>query len=241
MTPTDSASSPRIWVVIPAAGIGARMGATTPKQYLHLHDKTILDHTLERLLQIPDLAGLFLALNANDIWWPNSDFKGNVLITCVEGGQERSVSVLNALTTLAARADDQDWVLVHDAARPCIQIASILKLYKQLMHHSVGGILALPVTDTIKKVNGDKGIVSTLDRNELWQAQTPQMFRFGLLRRCLKEAIEKALPVTDEASAVEAFGYIPLVVEGRSDNLKITRPEDLFLAKIIMQQQEIST
>lgn len=239
MNSSDAHFSPRYWVIVPAAGIGARMGAAAPKQYLTLHNQTILDHTLERLLRLPQLAGLYLALQKTDSWWPASRWFNDPRIIRVDGGQERSASVLNALNALAPQAHKSDWVLVHDAARPCVKTASIQRLCEQLAEHDVGGILALPVTDTLKKVNQSNGITGTIDRRELWQAQTPQMFRFELLRRCLMEAAINGLSVTDEASALEAFGYVPQVVEGRSDNIKITRQEDMLLANFIMQQQEM--
>lgn len=231
-------AEPRYWVVVPAAGIGTRMGATRPKQYLYLHDKTILEHTLARLLQLPNLAGVYVALNANDDYWPQLAVSQDKRISCVKGGSERADSVLAALDALAGHAQENDWLLVHDAARPCITTGAIEQLYAQLAQHPVGGILAVPVSDTLKQVDSALQINHTLDRRLLWQAQTPQMFRLGLLRSCLSRALAEGKQITDESSALELYGYQPQIVEGRADNLKITRPEDLPLAQMILQQQE---
>lgn len=234
------ASSQRYWIIVPAAGIGARMGADCPKQYLSLLNKTILEHTLERLLAFPLLAGLLVAINPNDKLWAQLPFSQDARITRIDGGSERSHSVLNALHSLADRAAESDWVLVHDAARPCIRLSSIQHLCTHLTHDPVGGILAVPVSDTIKLVDPANTIIKTLDRRQLWQAQTPQMFRYGLLRDALANALEKGFQITDEASAMELNGHTHRVVNGRADNIKITRPEDLVLATAILQQQEKS-
>ena len=234
----DSRKTPAYWVVIPAAGIGSRMEASCPKQYLPLLDKTILEHTLERLLAIPVFQGIHIALANYDNFWPQLAIAKNRRITCVNGGGERADSVLNCLHALTGRAQDDDWVLVHDAARPCIRRQEVLKLIEVVNNHPVGGILGVPVSDTLKQVSGVL-IDRTLDRSHLWQAQTPQMFRLGLLRECLQRAGIEGKTVTDEASAVETYGYQPLMVLGRSDNIKITRPEDLGIAAMLMQQQKI--
>lgn len=235
---THSHASPRYWIIVPAAGVGARMGAGIPKQYLTLLGKTILEHTLERLLSLPNVAGLLVAVNPLDDTWPQLSISSDPRITSIEGGVERSYSVLNALNALAGQAQDHDWVLVHDAARPCITLPTIQTLCTVLAEDPVGGILAVPVSDTVKRVDANRAIVQTMDRNELWLAQTPQLFRYELLRASLADALARAKPVTDEASALEASGYPHRVVEGRTDNIKITRPEDLALAQIILQQQE---
>lgn len=236
MTHTNTPS--RYWIIVPAAGVGARMGAGMPKQYLTLLGKTILEHTLERLLGLPNVTGVLVALSPTDSIWPQLPVSADPRITRIDGGAERSDSVLNALEALADQAQAQDWVLVHDAARPCITLSAIQNLCAVLVDDPVGGILAVPVSDTIKQVDANHTIVQTLDRTQLWQAQTPQLFRYGLLRASLAGARARGQTITDEASALEANGHPHRVVEGRADNIKITRPEDLALAHTILQQQE---
>jgi 2-C-methyl-D-erythritol 4-phosphate cytidylyltransferase len=228
--------NPAYWIVVPAAGVGARMGTDCPKQYLPLVGKTVIEHTLERLLALPSIAGIYLVLSADDIYWDALPLAGNNRIHRVAGGAERCDSVLNALVQLQDQASSNDWVLVHDAARPCIHMQSILHLIEQVKGHPVGGILGVPVSDTLKQVNGS-AIDATVDRRLLWQAQTPQMFRLGLLRDCLERGLAEGKLITDESSALESYGYQPLMVQGRSDNIKITRPEDLAIAAMLLQQQ----
>lgn len=230
-------STPSLWCVVPAAGVGSRMGLAFPKQYLKLNDKTILEHTLERLLSIPELSGLVVSISAADAYWPQLALAKNSHIHSVSGGKERCDSVLNSLDYLATFADEHDWVLVHDAARPCVTLESINGLIDSTRHHSVGGILGVPVSDTIKRVTAESNIRETVDRRNLWHAQTPQLFRLGLLRASLRQAMDENYSVTDEASAIEFCGHLPLIVEGRSDNIKITRPDDLALVQFILAQQ----
>lgn len=236
MSLSHSSRAPTYWIVIPAAGIGSRMEAKCPKQYLKLLDKTIVEHTLDRLLSLQLVEKIYIALNENDDYWPGLEHANNSKIIRVDGGSERADSVLNCLNALANYAREDDWVLVHDAARPCIRAQEIIKLITEIGNHSVGGILGVPVADTLKQVS-QGNIEKTVDRAMLWQAQTPQMFRFGLLRNCLQFALHEGKKITDEASALESCGYAPLMVQGRSDNIKITRPEDLPIAAILMQQQ----
>ncbi len=224
------------WGVVPAAGVGRRMGAPTPKQYLPVQGKPVLQHTLERLLSVEALCAVVVALGREDGYWPDLPFASNPRILTAEGGKERADSVLSALNRLEGFAEDDDWVLVHDAARPCITRADMLKLIETLEHDPVGGILALPSTDTLKGVE-DGIIVDTVDRNHVWRALTPQMFRYAALKQALQESTELGLTVTDEASALELKGETPRIVEGRPDNIKITRPEDLPLAAFYLDQQ----
>ncbi|MDO8345770.1 MAG: 2-C-methyl-D-erythritol 4-phosphate cytidylyltransferase [Cellvibrio sp.] len=235
MNLSQSSQAPAYWIVVPAAGVGARMGADCPKQYLPLVGRRVIEHTLERLLTLPNIAGIYLVLGVDDTYWNDLPLAQNNRIRRVAGGAERCGSVLNALEQLHEIALPDDWVLVHDAARPCIHIQSILHLIEQVKIHPVGGILGVPVSDTLKQVN-DSVIDSTVDRCLLWQAQTPQMFRFGLLRDCLKRGLIEGKLITDESSALESYGYRPLMVQGRSDNIKITRPEDLAIAAMLLQQ-----
>ncbi len=224
------------WVVVPAAGIGSRMGANCPKQYLPLLDKTVLEHTLERLLAISIIEKIHIALADDDNFWSQLSCAQHKNIVRVPGGCERADSVLNGLRALSTQAHDHDWVLVHDAARPCIRAQEIMKLITVVGDHPVGGILGVPVSDTLKQVS-NAVIDKTIDRGPLWQAQTPQLFRLGLLRDCLQRALDEGKIITDEASALEIYGYRPLMIQGRSDNIKITRQEDLAIAAMLMQQQ----
>jgi 2-C-methyl-D-erythritol 4-phosphate cytidylyltransferase len=228
----------RYWFVIPAAGIGARMGADRPKQYLMLGDKTILEHTLLRILTLPHLAGIVVPLSSEDKIWTSLTILQHPLVHTIHGGASRADSVLNGLNYLADKAHALDWVLVHDAARPCVTVTSIEKLCNELAQSETGGILAVPVSDTLKQVNDHNQIQNTVDRKPLWQAQTPQMFRYKVLRQCLTQALANNENITDESSAVELCGYLSKVVEGRNDNIKITRPDDLLLAEFILRQQE---
>lgn len=227
---------PSYWVIVPAAGVGSRMGASCPKQYLPLLDRTVLEHTLGRLLSIVAIKKIYLALAEVDDFWTRLPYAQDENIIRVKGGGERAHSVLNGLYALSLQAQDSDWVLVHDAARPCIRAQEIMTLIETVGDHPVGGILGVPVSDTLKQVSNN-AIEKTIDRTPLWQAQTPQLFRVGLLRNCLQRALLEGIAITDEASALEAYGYQPLMVQGRGDNIKITRQEDLAIAAMLMQQQ----
>ncbi|HSJ47405.1 MAG TPA: 2-C-methyl-D-erythritol 4-phosphate cytidylyltransferase [Gammaproteobacteria bacterium] len=227
------------WALIPAAGVGRRMGTDIPKQYLTLGGRTVLEHTLDALARHPDISGLVLVLGADDPHAATQPerVQGKPLLLAT-GGAERSDSVSNGLERLVGQADDQDWVLVHDAARPCLRQQDLDRLIEALRDHPVGGLLGVPVRDTMKRVDADDNVRETVDREGLWHALTPQMFRFGALREVLRTAQARGLPVTDDASAMELAGHAPLLVEGHGDNLKITRPEDLALAEFYLRQQE---
>ena len=225
----------KCWAVVPAAGAGQRMKADRPKQYLTLAGKAVIEHTLERLLQAEVFVTIAVAISKEDGYWPELEISKEAGIITAPGGKERADSVLSALNTIAA-ADD-DWVLVHDAARPCITVNDIHFLINTLQDDEVGGILALPSHDTLKKVKKATSIAKTVDRNRIWRALTPQMFRYRLLREALL-ASQGNPAVTDEASALELQGLQPKIVEGRPDNIKITRPEDLALAEFYLAQQQ---
>lgn len=227
----------RHWVVIPAAGVGRRVGALIPKQYLELAGRRVIDHTLAVFVQHPSIAGVVVAVDGSDPHWPETEFADHPTVQRCDGGVERCHSVLNALDALSRQASDQDWVLVHDAARPCLRREDLDRLLERVEIDPVGGILAVPVRDTMKRADGTRHIVKTESRDGLWHAFTPQMFRFCLLRRVLRQAIEQDLVVTDDASAIELAGLTPLLVEGHADNIKITRPEDLPLAQFHLTQQ----
>ncbi len=230
-------ATPAYWAVLPAAGVGRRMGATMPKQYLPLAGRRVIDHSLTPLLAEPRIRGVVVALDPQDALWPSTSFAGDGRLQRVAGGAERCHSVLNALDALSERARADDWVLVHDAARPCLRDADLANLIDTLRDDPVGGILAMPVRDTMKEADAAGRIGHTLARERLWHALTPQMFRLGLLREALQSAIAAGKLVTDDASAVELVGRAPRLVEGHADNIKITRPEDLPLAELYLTQQ----
>ncbi|TBU77662.1 2-C-methyl-D-erythritol 4-phosphate cytidylyltransferase [Pseudomonas daroniae] len=219
---------PSFWAVIPAAGIGSRMHADRPKQYLQLAGKSILEHTLNCFLDHPCLRGVVISLAEDDPFWPTLSCAHDSRIHIAAGGAERAGSVLNALLRLGELgAAEQDWVLVHDAARPNLAQSDLDLLLAELADDAVGGLLAVPARDTLKRVGSDGRVRETIDRSVIWQAYTPQMFRLGALHRALAEALVSDVAVTDEASAIEWAGQSPRLVEGRADNLKVTRPEDL--------------
>lgn len=231
-------SYPRFWAVVPAAGVGSRMGAAIPKQYLPLHGKTVIEQTLARLALHRRISGVAVSISNTDAHWPHLDLDEFHTIIQAAGGAERCHSVLNGLTALGAYADDDDWVLVHDAARPCIHPNDIDRLIDGLNSHDVGGLLGLPVADTVKRCSAEADVLETVPRDYLWRALTPQMFRLGQLRDALETALSDGFLVTDEASAIEHMGLQPKIIEGRADNIKITRPDDLSLAAMYLAQQE---
>ena len=224
---------PAFWAVIPAAGVGARMAADRPKQYLQLGGRTILEHSLGCFLDHPRLKGLVVSLAIDDPYWPTLACATDPRIQRADGGSERSGSVLNALLQLnALGASDDDWVLVHDAARPNLSRDDLDKLLAELADDPVGGLLAVPARDTLKRVDKHGRVVDTVDRSLIWQAYTPQMFRLGALHRALADSLVADAVITDEASAMEWSGQAPRLIEGRSDNIKVTRPEDLEWLKL---------
>jgi len=225
------------WAIVPAAGVGRRMGGDIPKQYLELHGKTIIEHTLQRLSQIDVIEGIVVAVADDDPWWPDLNIVISKPLKVITGGAERCHTVQNALASLAAECSGQDWILVHDAARPCVRPDDIQLLMRTVSNHEAGGLLGIPVRDTMKRTDELAGVKQTVDRNHLWHALTPQMFRYGLLSSALDMALNDQFLVTDEASAMEHAGYTPLMVEGHADNIKITRPDDLSLASYYLQNQ----
>jgi len=221
---------------VPAAGIGSRMQAARPKQYLELNGQTILEHTLQRLSSHPNIAGIIVSIAAHDEYWSNLNPRFNCPVHVVDGGKERVDSVLNALKQLQQLTQDDPWVMVHDAARPLLRHNDIDLMLEQLYHDEIGGILGVPVTDTVKRVDANKQITDTVCREGLWRAGTPQMFRLTALSDAIMQA-QSHIKVTDEASAMEFIGQMPKMVEGHSDNIKITVPQDLALASLFLQQQ----
>ncbi len=229
-----------IWAIVPAAGIGRRMASITPKQvakqYREVAGQPVLAHSLKKLLTLPALTQVVVVLHPEDTHFSTLDVAADPRITTVSGGAERQDSVRNGLAALGAAQPD-DWVLVHDAVRPCVSHEDLLKLLQELQEHPVGGLLAAPVDNTLKAANAVQQVQQTVDRSALWQAFTPQMFRYGQLTTALQQAREQQLAITDEASAIEACGLQPQLVLGSKLNLKITHESDLQLAELILQQQ----
>jgi 2-C-methyl-D-erythritol 4-phosphate cytidylyltransferase len=213
------------------------MGAEIPKQYLALAGRCVIEHALDVLVSHPRVAGVCVALNARDPYWESTAFAGHPRILTAVGGRERMNSVRSALDVIGPRSEEEDWVMVHDAARPCVRSDDIDRLVTRLWDDPVGGLLAVPVRDTMKAADGEKRVHQTVDRANLWHALTPQMFRIGVLRRALDAAAGSRILVTDEASAIEHIGLAPALVEGRSDNLKVTHPADLPLAEFFLRQK----
>ena len=227
----------KYFLVVPASGIGQRMNSKIPKQYLKLENGlSILDQCLESTLSSEFISGFIVALDKKDKLFKSSVFAAHEkLISIVNGGKERFHSVQSALSELSQIAKPDDWVLVHDAVRPCIKKDDIHKLIEEVGDDKVGGILADKVVDTVKQKNSN-GLVSTIDRKKLHLAQTPQMFRFGILKEAIEKAIKLNIHVTDESEALECLGYSIRIVDGSSSNIKITTQEDLELANYYLKQ-----
>jgi 2-C-methyl-D-erythritol 4-phosphate cytidylyltransferase len=228
-----------IWAIIPAAGVGTRMQTEEPKQYLQINGQAVVAHAIARLGAVAAVERIVVALHPHDERWQTLGLQtGPRLQTCI-GGADRCHSVLNALNALHEHAQVDDWVLVHDAVRPCVSVEDIERLLAEVAVHPIGGLLAVPVSSTLKKAGPDGNVSATVDRTHLWQAGTPQVFRYELLHTALTEAIASGELVTDEASALELAGFAPRLVRGRADNIKITYPEDLLLARLILEAQDL--
>lgn len=227
---------PKHFAIVPAAGSGSRMVSDLPKQYLSLLGKPLIRHALETLCAAPEIDKVFVVLSVGDALWAQYDWSDLApkLVPLFCGGATRADSVLAGLRAISAEAAQSDWVLVHDAARPCLAPWHIDRLVRELAHDEVGGLLAVPVADTLKRADAQRRVLQTVPRDSLWQAQTPQMFRYVMLRR----ALEGARDVTDEASAIEAAGLHPKLVQGDATNLKVTYPLDLHLAEWILKNRE---
>ena len=222
----------QIVAVVPAAGVGSRMQASKPKQYLKINDKTILEHSVYRLLAHERIAKVVVVIGAEDSYFAKTSLANHQDIVITLGGKERADSVLAGL-----QAAQSEWVMVHDAARPCVRLSDINRLIDTAMNATDGAILAIPARDTIKQADTD-GIVATIDRNHIWQAMTPQMFKREQLMCAMQQAQQQNLLVTDEASAIELMGGKPKLVAAHSSNIKVTLPEDLALAAFLLTQNE---
>jgi len=226
----------RYFALVPAAGSGARFGSVTPKQYSQLAGQPVIFHTLAALCRCERIEQVWVVLSPGDEWWGCHDWTslGAKLHAVFCGGATRAESVSNGLAAVDGILAGDDWVLVHDAARPCLSQEMLTALCDELAEDPVGGLLAVPVADTLKRADALQRIVSTESRDSLWQAQTPQMFRYALLRRALDENVA----VTDEAGAVEAAGFKPRLVRADATNLKVTFPADLHLAELILRGRD---
>ena len=223
------------WAVIPAAGTGVRMQAGIPKQYLSLHNKPIIEYTLDAFCNHESISGIVVAISPQDTYWTNLEIGCHPKIRTVEGGEERFHSVLNCLHYLQDIASTDDWVLVHDAVRPCICKDDIDNLIMTLDGHPVGGLLAVPVRDTMKRTNESNIVCETINRDRLWHALTPQMFHLGDLTRAIEAAVEKKQIITDECQAMELIGANPVLVRGRLQNIKVTHKDDLALVELYLK------
>jgi 2-C-methyl-D-erythritol 4-phosphate cytidylyltransferase/2-C-methyl-D-erythritol 2,4-cyclodiphosphate synthase len=220
-------SSSNYWVILPAAGVGSRMSADRPKQYLKLSDQTILEHTINCFLSHPAFQEVILGLSQDDQYWAQLPLSNDPRVQVFIGGAERVDSVLNGLKFISDRAQSNDWVWVHDAARPCLGHADIDKLISAIEINKDGALLAVPIHDTVKRANERFNVEATVDRKGLWRAMTPQVFRFSQLKHALEQCLGDNVQVTDESSAIEYLGGAPFLVQGFDGNIKVTRPSDL--------------
>lgn len=227
----------RFWVIVPAAGSARRMGAAVPKQYLPLAGRTVIEWSLAPFLAHARCAGIVVVLAEQDQHWPRTELAGHAKIVTTTGGAERMDSVLAGLSILHDQAAPDDWVLVHDAARPCLSAADLQRLLEELRDDAVGGLLAAPVVDTLKRADDGGRVAQTVAREKLWRALTPQMFRRDILQRALEQTSARGIAVTDDAQAVEALGLQPKLVSGDADNIKVTLPEDLLRAERILRSR----
>jgi len=233
------------WAIVPAAGIGKRMQSDIPKQYLPIDGRPVLEYTANALLRNKNISGLVIALQADDTYWPEIRVNSQKPVLLAAGGKERADSVLNALAELfrCEQFDaNNDWVMVHDAVRCCLRQDDIDRLVSEVADDSNGGLLALPVRDTMKRqLSGSSPatVAATVDRENLWHALTPQYFAALDLKNALENARMNGQIVTDESSAMELAGFSPILVQGHEDNLKITRPDDLRLAGLYLQAQNL--
>ena len=222
----------RFHVIIPAAGIGSRMGADAPKQYLNLHGKSLIQYVIKVFDQAIKINTVHVLLNQEDAHWRSTYLHlSSKLQVHYCGGDTRAHTVLNGLIAIESQVEAEDWVLVHDAARPGLSNRLLNQLLSTLEKDEVGGLLAIPLADTLKRADGEQRVSSTIPRNDLWQAQTPQMFRFATLKKALAEF--SGTP-TDEAEAIEALGLKPKLVTGELQNLKVTYPQDLAVLSALL-------
>jgi len=235
-------SVPRYFALVPAAGAGSRMGANTPKQYLEIAGRPLLYYALRALARETRIERIFVVVATGEVAFAQAcvellrGLEGREVRVLPCGGDTRAASVYNGLSALAGEIAPDDWVLVHDAARPCLTAGALTRLIDRLAEDAAGGLLAIPLADTLKRADSEQRVALTQPRAGLWQAQTPQMFRYATLTEALRRSGFE--DVTDEASAVERMGLKPLLVAGEARNLKVTYPEDLELARLILEHEE---
>jgi len=226
------------WVVVPAAGRGERFGSALPKQYLPILGRPLIAHTLERLARHPGISGLMVVCAADDARYPGwRELHGKPVLRAT-GGARRADSVLAGLDALPASVRDKDWVLVHDAARPCLRQDDLTRLLEHGCAHAVGAVLAAPVRDTLKRADAAGEVAGSESRAQLWRALTPQLFRRATLTRVLQAAISAGADITDESMAIERLGLAPMLVEGADDNIKLTTPADAALVEFLLGRVE---
>lgn len=233
--PVKMAAREALWCVVPAAGRGARFGAALPKQYAMLGTQTLLSWTLQRLARSECVAGLMVVLADGDAYWQDLDMIGGKPVLTTIGAGERSGSVLAGLRALPASVDDAAFVLVHDAARPCVPLADIERLVERGVAAG-GALLAAPLRDTLKRGDAEQRVIATEPRDQCWRALTPQLFRRAELTGALESAARDGITVSDEAMAMEHAGHRPLLVEGAESNIKVTTPADLLLAEALLSR-----
>ncbi|MBA4693811.1 MAG: 2-C-methyl-D-erythritol 4-phosphate cytidylyltransferase [Congregibacter sp.] len=226
-----------IWAVVPAAGSGRRLGGEIPKQYREIAGAPLMEHTLRALLESPDIRGVVVALDPSDRRADAIESLSDVRVQTTPGGAERADSVMAGLELLASQATEEDWVLVHDAARPCLPLEALTALVERARLTGEGAILAEPVADTLKQVDDAGSVAGTVDRASLWRAQTPQLFPLFPLRAALGQCFEEGVSVTDEAMAMEYVGQPVHVVEGPSSNIKVTVEADLAFADLVLRKR----
>jgi len=238
-TQTSTQQSPGLWGLIPAAGTGERMRAAVPKQYLQVLGQPLIVHSLRALLELQGLRGVMVVIAPDDDHWQQvTGLPGNVFTTI--GGATRVHSVCNGLRALQPQCNSGDWVLVHDAARPCVQATDIQRLIAEVDWDSNGGLMAVPVTDTVKRAE-DMRSQATVAREQLWRAQTPQLFPISDLLGAIEQALRTGTTTTDEANAMELIGRKPLLVAGSETNIKVTHPDDLKLVRDYLGERETTS
>ena len=226
-----------LWAIVPAAGQGRRVGGTVPKQYLKIAGAPILAHSLNTLATVQQIDAIFVGISETDRFWQKLPMPRDMRVACYTGGDSRAETVWLGLQALQEYASTDDWVLVHDAARPCVEVGDIDALISAVVPLFKGGLLAVPITDTIKIANQDSTAKQTVDRTMLWSAQTPQMFQFSVLCTALQAVAHDFESISDESAAVEKLGLAPLIVRSTQGNIKITNSEDLELAEFLLTKQ----
>jgi len=228
--------SNKYWVVIPAAGIGKRMGDDIPKQYISVCGKTVIEHTIDNFIDRNEIENICISISEADNYWPTLPISKNEKIITTVGGNERYESVYNGLRAIQDKATENDWVLVHDAVRPCLKKSIIDRLITDISSHDVGGILALPCSETMKRVNNSNEVEETINRQTAWRAQTPQMFKYKKLLLAIEKVINEDIFITDEAMAMELSNHKPVVILGDENNIKITHKTDLKYLELFLEE-----